>query len=136
MRKLKAAIVASLIAAGSLIATAAPAAADTGSLTIYNDHNYSGYLYTWAISGGCSNGRQISGNILTYERQRVSSIRFLAGGRGNDACNQLLVRSASTGAWYGTCLRSFSNGFNFSQPINDNANAWNLRNNAGCHGYY
>lgn len=141
MRNIRTALVAVAATAAALLApviTAAPAAADTGSITIYRDHGMlGGSLYTWSITGGCANGRQIVAYILTYEIQRASSIRFLAGGRGNQECNYLSVRSKSDGWNYqGQCVRATVNGFNFDASHNDNSDAWVLRYNPGCSLYY
>jgi ABC-type enterobactin transport system permease subunit len=136
MNRLRAVLVAVLVGA-ALTISAQPAAADTGSITIYRDHNQVGSMYTWAITGGCGNGRQIVAYVLTYERQRASSIRFLAGGMGNNECNYLSVRSGISGhPYWGTCVQSFANGYNFGWPYNDNTDAWVLEHRAGCHNYY
>lgn len=118
----------------------APAAAliDTGNLSIYRDHGFlGGNLYTWAITGGCWGGRYIVADILTYEIQRASSIRFLAGGRNNQDCNYLSVRSHSNGWNYqGQCVNTISIGFNFDASHNDNSDAWVLSYNPNCRLYY
>ncbi len=112
-------------------------AASVGTITIYRDHNYVGSLYTWAITGGCENGRQIVAYILTYEIQRASSIRFLAGGIDNRGCNFLSVRSAySNHPYWGTCVNSLNWGYNFGQGYNDNSDAWVLEHRNYCPNYY
>jgi hypothetical protein len=141
MRKLRTALLAATLAASALIApiVAAPAAqaADVGLITIYHDHNDIGFLYNWGVTGGCANGRQIVAYILTYEIQRASSIRFLAGGLENQQCNYLSVRSHSDGWNYQRqCVRSVRDSFNFDAQHNDNSDAWVLSYNPACLWYF
>jgi hypothetical protein len=134
------AVLASLVISQPAQAQPVQAAAriDTGSVSIFRDHGYlGGNLYTWSITGGCWGGRQIVAYILTYEIQRASSIRFFAGGRNNQDCNYLSVRSKSNGWNYqGQCVNSINVGFNFDSSHNDNSDAWVLSYNPNCRLYY
>ncbi len=98
-----------------------------GSITIYRDHNLYGSLYSWVIHpGACNNGASVVAYVLTYERQRASSIKYISP-IGDSYCNYLSVRSASWDhPYWGTYVVYPNYWYNFGQGYNDNVDAWVL----------